>query len=358
MKEGIFSNQIFSSSAFSAAYYTGEEKDSIFVPNTYEPIARVDFSMSDADTGDVLRCSKSSPNVHLDWSLFSGSGNFLVRRGTIGDFSSYSNIFGPSALKTYDDPVLEDTTSYWYDNKNRSLTDTLYFYHADHLGTPIAMTDSSGTLVWRAEHTPFGSIYALVVGTISNNLRFPGQYFDSETGLAQNWFRDYDAKIGRYREVDPILNKINRANVLRRIPGVYNYSSNCPTRNTDPLGLWKVGESCKCKTPSPEDAAKKACSEDTITKLPAKYQNCVREKCKSLKIECGGWFCRQQGGEGWSIPVFGLTIHLCNPAFGNPCGLANTVLHEILHKCWATDFGGPDDASVIANACIPNEPPC
>ncbi|MFB3851803.1 MAG: RHS repeat-associated core domain-containing protein, partial [Acidobacteriota bacterium] len=50
------------------------------------------------------------------------------------------------------------------------------------------------------EHTPFGSIYALTVGTIANNLRFPGQYFDSETGLSQNWFRDCETKIGRYWE--------------------------------------------------------------------------------------------------------------------------------------------------------------
>jgi RHS repeat-associated protein len=33
---------------------------------------------------------------------------------------------------------------------------------------------------------------------------FPGQYFDQETGLHQNYFRDYDPKMGRYIEPDPI----------------------------------------------------------------------------------------------------------------------------------------------------------
>ncbi|WP_375136032.1 RHS repeat-associated core domain-containing protein [Nitrosomonas oligotropha] len=36
------------------------------------------------------------------------------------------------------------------------------------------------------------------------NLRFPGQYFDKETNLHYNYFRDYDPRIGRYLESDPI----------------------------------------------------------------------------------------------------------------------------------------------------------
>jgi len=35
-------------------------------------------------------------------------------------------------------------------------------------------------------------------------LRFPGQYYDAETGLNQNWNRDYDPLTGKYVESDPI----------------------------------------------------------------------------------------------------------------------------------------------------------
>ena len=35
-------------------------------------------------------------------------------------------------------------------------------------------------------------------------LRFPGQYFDKETNLAYNYFRDYDPAMGRYVQSDPI----------------------------------------------------------------------------------------------------------------------------------------------------------
>ncbi len=79
-----------------------------------------------------------------------------------------------------------------------------YYYHNDHLGTPQKMTDSSGAVVWSADYKPFGEA-TVTVSTITNNLRFPGQYFDAETGLHYNYFRDYSPATGRYIEIDPLL---------------------------------------------------------------------------------------------------------------------------------------------------------
>jgi RHS repeat-associated protein len=42
------------------------------------------------------------------------------------------------------------------------------------------------------------------LGAFTCNLRLPGQYFDKETGLHYNYFRDYAAGIGRYWQSDPI----------------------------------------------------------------------------------------------------------------------------------------------------------
>ena len=78
-----------------------------------------------------------------------------------------------------------------------------YYYHNDHLATPQKMTDSTGTVVWSADYKPFGEA-TITVSTITNNLRFPGQYFDAETGLNYNYFRDYNPVIGRYVEADPL----------------------------------------------------------------------------------------------------------------------------------------------------------
>ena len=104
----------------------------------------------------------------------------------------------------------------------------VYYYHNDHLGTPQKMTDSSGQVVWEGDFKPFGEAIS-ITGTITNNLRFPGQYYDSDTGLNYNYFRDYNPVIGRYVQADPIglMGGINS----------FVYVLNNPTRFRDPLGL-------------------------------------------------------------------------------------------------------------------------
>ena len=63
-----------------------------------------------------------------------------------------------------------------------------YFYVTDHLGTPQQLVDSRGAVVWQAAYLPYGEAKVLKA-TVQNNLRFPGQYFDAETGLHYNWNR-------------------------------------------------------------------------------------------------------------------------------------------------------------------------
>ncbi|MBI5051043.1 MAG: RHS domain-containing protein, partial [Nitrospirae bacterium] len=92
----------------------------------------------------------------------------------------------------------------------------IYYYHNDHLGTPMVMTNENQSIVWQGEFLPFGEPLS-VSGTITNNLRFPGQYYDAETGLHYNYFRDYKPEIGRYVEADPILQPM--INLISDSPG-------------------------------------------------------------------------------------------------------------------------------------------
>jgi len=80
--------------------------------------------------------------------------------------------------------------------------ENIYYIHTNHLGTPRVVTDSNGTEVWQWQPTPFGM--GKPAGDIPLNLRFPGQYFDTETGLNYNWNRYYDPKAGRYIRHDTI----------------------------------------------------------------------------------------------------------------------------------------------------------
>ena len=117
------------------------------------------------------------------------------------------------------------------------------YLHVDHLGTPRLATNDSQTVVWRWDGDAFGTTAAnedpdgdMNVTTI--NLRFPGQYYDQETGLHYNYFRTYDPSTGRYLESDPIgfeggLN-------------TYGYVAGNPVTDTDSLGLYidSVRASC------------------------------------------------------------------------------------------------------------------
>jgi RHS repeat-associated protein len=87
----------------------------------------------------------------------------------------------------------------------------LYFIHPDHLGTPRAITKATdNTKVWEWKNDdPFGNNQpdenpSGVAGTFKYNLRLPGQYYDVETDTLYNTNRDYDAKLGRYAQSDPL----------------------------------------------------------------------------------------------------------------------------------------------------------
>lgn len=85
-----------------------------------------------------------------------------------------------------------------------SLRTNIAYAHLDHLGTIQKMTDANQALVWEADYKPFCEATINSQPFYDNPLRFPGQYLDAETGLHQNWHRDYDPGIGRYLQSDPL----------------------------------------------------------------------------------------------------------------------------------------------------------
>ena len=77
-------------------------------------------------------------------------------------------------------------------------------------------TNSAGTKVWTVSYLPFGGVDATTGTPI--NLRFPGQWFQLEAGLNQNWMRDYDPTTGRYLQADP-LGLVDGSSVVRGMRG-------------------------------------------------------------------------------------------------------------------------------------------
>ncbi len=77
------------------------------------------------------------------------------------------------------------------------------FYHTDHVGTPLAITDSTGAVVWQADYKPFGEEHT-VTNNAGNNKRFVGKEKDTESGFSYFDARYEDAKTGRFISVDPV----------------------------------------------------------------------------------------------------------------------------------------------------------
>ena len=101
----------------------------------------------------------------------------------------------------------------------------IYYVRTDHIGRPVFATNDLGVKVWEAAYLPFGGVH---IATGGIDLRFPGQWFQTESGLHQNWMRDYDPTTGRYIQADP-LGLVDGASV-------YGYALQNPGRYVDPRG--------------------------------------------------------------------------------------------------------------------------
>ena len=160
------------------------------------------------------------------------------------------------------------TQTYGYAPNSIWGTDPIYtkaggsyhYYLNDHLGTPQQLALKNGAKTWSAVYEAFGKA-TVTTSTITNNLRFPGQYADSETGLHYNWNRTYDNQIGRYIKADPIgiRGGVNGYLYTNSNPIIYIdnkglvcvtlYSFTIPL-GSDSIDLHKVDSSRKCTTRS------------------------------------------------------------------------------------------------------------
>ncbi len=145
----------------------------------------------------------------------------------------YHHHAGTVATNNRDYVWLGDIPVVVIDNSiNGSVTTSVVNYvHADGLGTPLAVTDGAGTIIWSWPYVgnPFGEQAPTSTTGYVLNLRYPGQYFDAESNTVYNIHRTYEPSTGRFLQSDP-------AGLAGGI-STYAYVNNAPLDRVDPDGL-------------------------------------------------------------------------------------------------------------------------
>jgi RHS repeat-associated protein len=104
------------------------------------------------------------------------------------------------------------------------------YFLADHLGSTVALTDSSGAVTEAASYDSFGN----ATTNLSTRYQYTGREYDLFSGFYYYRARWYDAKLGRFVSEDPIGFRGGDINY-------YGYVRNNPTKSTDPFGLYPWG---------------------------------------------------------------------------------------------------------------------
>jgi len=117
---------------------------------------------------------------------------------------------------------------------------TVTYVTADQLGTPRAISDDNGETIWRWAYqgNPFGEQQPTSSTGYVLNLRYPGQYYDAESGTNYNMFRTYEPATGRYLQSDPTG--------LAGGMSTYAYVGGNSLSNIDPMGLESPRSAAGC----------------------------------------------------------------------------------------------------------------
>ncbi|MCE4070930.1 MULTISPECIES: RHS repeat-associated core domain-containing protein [Pseudomonas] len=197
------------------------------------------------------------------------------------------------------------------------------YLHSDHLNTPRLATSGNRDLVWQWNSDAFGNGAPTQdpQGTGQQtviNLRFPGQYFDLESGLHYNYLRNYDPQTGRYVESDPLgleykpldpgielaeeLGLINNSSQAEYMNKLYHYTEN------NPINFYDIDGLARDKYQKPENPNKRKGADE-------------RQKSGERERNVG----HPEGEEHSRRPKGGIRMRMPIPFMLNPCLVIPTL---------------------------------
>ncbi|MFF7144309.1 putative T7SS-secreted protein [Streptomyces nodosus] len=125
-------------------------------------------------------------------------------------------------------PIAQTERIEAHDAPQKEIDSRFFAIVTDLVGAPSELIDEQGEIAWRTRTTLWGTTAWVKNSTTYTPLRFPGQYYDPETGLHYNYFRQYDPETARYLTPDPLG--------LTPAPNPTTYVHN-PHTWSDPYGL-------------------------------------------------------------------------------------------------------------------------
>ncbi len=184
---------------------------------------------------DVLnRLITVSKNAEDVASYTYDANGLRVKKEKVGESKYYSfdlngNVIYEQDLDgTYSKYVYIRTTRFVREDGHTDGTEAVerYYYHTDHLGSTVMITDEAAKVVWDSEYTPFGELNDAYKKD-EQMVQFTGKDMDFDTGLYYYNARWYDPNLGRFTTEDPIRDGLNW----------YIYANNNPLKFVDPTGL-------------------------------------------------------------------------------------------------------------------------
>ncbi|MEU9988505.1 putative T7SS-secreted protein [Streptomyces sp. NPDC048045] len=157
---------------------------------------------------------------------FTWDGSVLCEQTTIAD-----DLPNPVALTWEHNgiaPVIQVERILTANASQNEIDSRFFSILTDLTGSPQELITGDGEIAWRARSTLWGATTWKFDAITYTPLRFPGQYFDPESGLHYNFHRYYDPEISRYLTADPLG--------LLASPNSVAYVHN-PHGWSDPLGL-------------------------------------------------------------------------------------------------------------------------
>lgn len=231
---------------------------------------------------------KNGNKVAMNYA-YNGKGEQVRRYPTATSTAQTYAVYDEAGhvLGVYDSTGARLQEMIWLDDLPVGViaNNALHYVQADHLGTPRVVIDpvrEKAVWTWGLVGEAFGTTAPTQDpdGDGTNfvfDLRYPGQRYDSASGLNYNYFRDYEAATGRYPQSDPIG--------LKGGLSTYAYVSGAPLNWVDKRGLYGFDSSCDAAQQSYITSQIIMLVNDIKSKIRQQGMQCLQQECDMKLVE-------------------------------------------------------------------------